>query len=211
MRSATGTAARALIFIVVAVVTISLLSACDDPPDTSTQPSRTPSQASSSDAVAQLRRPWAAPTIPAGAACPVSTEVQQPDPGLGPLLGTGPARPAGVGAGAVLNYESPALGGNWVDRTWGGQKVLWAVDPAEVGPVLVRGRRLDGPGALAFEDPPQPELRLNTGSYEGQSGGWRDYPSFTRLRTPGCYAYQIDTSAGTWSIVFTASGPTVTP
>jgi hypothetical protein len=64
-------------------------------------------------------------------------------------------------------------------------------------------------GELAFEDPPQSELRLNTSSYEGQSGGWRDYPSFTRLRTPGCYAYQIDTSAGTWSIVFTANGPAV--
>jgi hypothetical protein len=117
--------------------------------------------------------------MPAGAPCPVSTEVQQPDPRLAPLLGTGPARVAGLEPGTVLTYESPELVGNWVDRTWGGQ------------------------------DPPQPELHLNTGSYEGQSGGWRDYPSFTRVRTPGCYAYQIDTAAGTWSIVFTARGPVV--
>jgi hypothetical protein len=55
----------------------------------------------------------------------------------------------------------------------------------------------------------QPELRLNTGSYEAQGGGWRDTPSFTRLRSPGCYAYQIDTADGTWSIVFTARGPSV--
>jgi hypothetical protein len=207
MRTTTATAA--LMLGVVAIATF-LIMACEEPSDTSPQPSRAPSQTSSpSGSVAQLRRPWAAPTIPTGTPCPVSTEVQQPDPRLAPLLGTGPARAAGLGPGAVLDYESPAEVGNWIDRTWGGQKVLWAVDPAQVGPVLVRGRRLDGLGELAFEDPPRPELHLNTGSYEGQSGGWKDYPSFTRVRAPGCYAYQIDTSAGTWSIVFAARGPVV--
>jgi hypothetical protein len=134
--------------------------------------------------------------------------VQQPDPGLGPLWGTGPARPAGLATGAVLDYESPADGA-WVDRSWGGQKILWAVDPATTGAVLVRGRRLDGPGDLAFEDPPRAELVLNVGAYEGQPGGWRDSPGFTRVRSPGCHVYQVDTDAGTWSIVFVARGPQV--
>lgn len=137
----------------------------------------------------------------------MSLEVQQPDPGLGPLWGTGPARPAGLAAGAVLDYESPADSGNWIDRSWGGQKILWAVDPTVTGVVLVRGRRLDGFGELAFEDPPQADLVLNARGYEGQPGGWRDSPGFTRVRAPGCYAYQVDTATGTWSIVFIARGP----
>jgi hypothetical protein len=158
--------------------------------------------------VETLRRPWSHPSVPSGT-CPVTGALQQPDPGLGPLLGDGPARPAGIGAGGVLNYDAPTANTAWQDRTWGGQKVLWAVDPAVQGPVLVRGRRLDAAGELAFEDPAKPELVLNTTSYEGQSGGWKDYPSFTRLRAPGCYAYQIDTNQGTWSIVILARGPLV--
>lgn len=139
----------------------------------------------------------------------MTAAVSQPDPGLGPLFGEGPARPAGLAAGAVLEYLSPVERSDWTDQTWGGQKVLWAVDPAWRGPVLVRGRRLDAPGELAFEDPAQPELWLNTGFYQGRSGGWKDNPSFTRVRAPGCYAYQIDTDRGTWSIIFTARGPVV--
>jgi hypothetical protein len=187
------------------------LAGCAGRADTSPQLSPTGPAASSpsADPFAALRRPWAHPPIPSGAACPVTTEVQSPDPELGPLLGTGPARAAGLGAGAVLEYVSPTAGATWRDRSWGGQKVLWAVDPAELGPVLIRGRRLDGPGEVAFEDPAQPELHLNTSSYEGQGGGWRDNPSYTRLKAPGCYVYQVDTSAGTWSVVFTAQGPVV--
>jgi hypothetical protein len=107
----------------------------------------------------------------------------------------------------VLDYAAPQGRSDWTDRTWGGQKVLWAVDPEVRGPVLVRGRRLDGPEQVAFEDPARPELLLNTGPYEGRAGGWKDYPSFTRLRAPGCYAYQIDTADGSSSVVFTARGP----
>lgn len=168
-----------------------------------------PPVSSDLESAAALRRPWAQATIPAGRPCPVTVAVTQPDPHLGPLLGDGPARPAGLGPNARLRYFSPAEHSDWRDQSWGGQKVLWSVDPEYSGPVLVRGRRLDGPGELAFEDPAQPELLLNTDPYEGRSGGWKDIPSFTRLRAPGCYAYQIDTLQGTWSVIFRASGPLV--
>jgi hypothetical protein len=163
-------------------------------------------ESAATDPASGLRRPWAHPTV-SPKACPVTTTVEQPDPGLAPLLGSGPARAAGLGPGAVLEYLAPAEGGNWLDKTWGGQKVLWAIDPATQGPVLIRGRRIDAPGDLAFEDPPMAELLLNTSTYEGRSGGWKDNPSFTRLRAPGCYVYQVDTRDGTWSIVFIAIGP----
>jgi hypothetical protein len=159
--------------------------------------------------LAGLRRPWAHPAVPAGKGCPVTTVLSRPDPELGPLLGRGPARPAAFGRNAVLDYLAPDERTDWTDRSWGGQKVLWAVDPVQTGPVLVRGRRLDEPGVLAFEDPAISELVLNTDSYQGRAGGWKDYPSFTRVRVPGCYAYQIDTAAGTWTVIFLARGPSV--
>lgn len=164
----------------------------------------------SSVQLAALRRPWAQPQVPVGTACPVTTVSSRPDPELGLLLGSGPGRPSGLDEGAVFNYLSPKERPDWTDKTWGGQKVLWAVDPAQTGPVLVRGRRLDGPGALAFDDPAVAELVLNIDDDEGRGGGWKDYPSYTRVRVPGCYAYQVDTAEGTWTIVFTARGPSVT-
>jgi hypothetical protein len=70
--------------------------------------------------------------------------------------------------------------------------------------VLVRGRRLDGPDELRFEDPAVPELVLPD---DGRGNPWRDYPGYTRLRAPGCYAYQIDTRSRSFTIVFRAVGP----
>jgi len=190
---------------VILLAAIWMITGCTEQPSPAPPPSPASPNASSVDL---LRRPWAYPSVAPGE-CPVMVTLQQPDPGLGPLLGDGPARAAGIGAGSVLTYEAPTDRADWRDRTWGGQKVLWAVDPTVQGPVLIRGRRLDAPGELAFEDPAQPELVLNTTPYEGQIGGWRDYPSYTRLRAPGCYAYQVDTSQGTWSILVIAKGPTL--
>nr|BFE87442.1 hypothetical protein GCM10020093_100430 [Planobispora longispora] len=121
-------------------------------------------------------------TARAGERCPVTTETTRPDPELAPLQGTGRAGPVGLGADGRLEYLHPDDGG-WTDRSWGGQKVLWAVDPGLDTLVLVRGRRLDGPGEVAFGDPAAPELLLDPAE-DAKPGGWRDHPSYTRLRAP---------------------------
>jgi hypothetical protein len=36
------------------------------------------------------------------------------------------------------------------------------------------------------------------------AGGWRPFPSETRLLHPGCYGYQVDTPAISQVIVFNA-------
>lgn len=72
----------------------------------------------------------------------------------------------------------------------------------------VRGQRLDGPHEVRFDDPAIVELILEPG-LDALPGGWRDYPSFTRLQAPGCYAYQVDTETDSTVIVFRAEGPTV--
>lgn len=167
-----------------------------------TQPANTVGAGGTGDG---LRRPLDLPDLRAGDECPVTRTQQRPDPGLGFVQGEGSAGPVGIPADGVLGYIGP---GTWVDQSWGGQKVLWAVDPAVTGDVVVRGRQLDGPHEVQFDDPAVPELVLSPDE-DALPGGWRDYPSFTRLRAPGCYAYQVDTESDTIVIVFRAEGPTV--
>lgn len=158
--------------------------------------------------VAELRRPLALPSVGAGQAYPVTLARHQPDPNLGVIQGTGPGGPAGISTNGILAFVGPASATAWTDKSWGGQKVLWAVDGSLSGPVLVRGRQLDGKHEVWFNDPAVGELVLEPKS-PAAPGGWRDYPSDTRLRAPGCYAYQVDTEAGTTVIAFRAEGPLV--
>ena len=105
-------------------------------------------------------------------------------------LGDGPAYPVGFAADGTYYY-----GGTTPEGGWFLLKVLWVGSPEVKGPVLVRGRQLDGPNELRFGSGPNPtnELRLSPeNSNSKSSAGWYDWPSYTRLRAPGCYAYQVD-------------------
>ncbi|GAA3095602.1 hypothetical protein [Streptosporangium carneum] len=156
--------------------------------------------------VERLRRPWAVERLQPGAPCPVTTTTTRPDQALGPVQGGWLAGPVGLGADGRLEYTAPGSGSRLADPTWAAQKVMWAVNPTLTTPVLVRGRRLDGPGVLGFDDPAVEELLLDPAE-DALPGGWRDRPSLTRLRAPGCYAYQVDAAAGSFTIVFRAAGP----
>lgn len=161
---------------------------------------------SSNDAVESLRRPLRLPAVAPGERCPVTLSRHQPDPALGFVRGAGPAGPVGITADGSLGYVAPGANSAFTDKSWGGNKVLWAVDSAVTGRVLVRGRQLDGQHEVRFEDPAVAELVL-VPKPPITPGGWRDYPGFTRLRAPGCYAYQVDAPSGTTVIVFRAVGP----
>jgi hypothetical protein len=118
---------------------------------------------------------------------------------VSPAFGPGPAYPtlASEGGGAVLHYLA-----SWGYEGWDGTKLLWTV-PKYVGPYIVRGRQLDGPGELRFDQGPNwsnklhRELRL-VGPYP------RLNPAATFLRGPGCYAYQVDGRGFSYLIVFEA-------
>ena len=101
---------------------------------------------------------------------------------------------------APVHYDT----GDYAD--YGVFKAMWAIDPRYVGPILVRGRELDGSDILKFEkgEPgfsdythghPTPELH--------ESGGYI-HPSVTRVKSLGCYAYQVDWIGFSYSIVFRA-------
>jgi hypothetical protein len=157
-----------------------------------------------------LRRPLHLPALAPGAPCPVS----QVDPnvdfnafGIGAGIGNGPAYPVGLASGTLT--FAPAV--NFNSRLWGGQKVLWFVLPSYTGPLLIRGGRLDPPrGLVRFERgnvPPELLLIDPTTAVPGgvsPPAGTRYRPSYTRLKAPGCYAYQVDGATFSEIIVFRA-------
>lgn len=146
-----------------------------------------------------LRRPLRIPSVPAGTPCPAS----EPTGSIGAYgasaFGPGPAYPtlSVEGGRATLTYLV-----GWGYDGWDGTKVLWTV-PRYRGPYIVRGRRVDGPGLLRFDQGPQwsgklhSELRL-VGPYADLN------PAATFLHGPGCYAYQVDGRGFSYQIVFDA-------
>ncbi|MDQ6693774.1 MAG: hypothetical protein M3014_05040 [Chloroflexota bacterium] len=158
------------------------------------------------------RRPLDLPQVPSGKECP-ALHGKQVSPDFGLAIGRGPIYPVGLGSEGVLRYSN-----EWVEGGWFFAKVLWVGDPAYTGPVLVRGHQIDGPGELRFgegADPPG-ELRLDTAQGGSSPSHWYNWPSYTRLRVPGCYAYQVDGTSFSDVIVFRAAGatdpePTVPP
>jgi hypothetical protein len=94
----------------------------------------------------------------------------------------------------------------WYESKWSGQKVLWIGRPSYRGPVLIRGRQLDGPNDIRFGSGLNPGREMRLESVGGSSpGGWQNKPSYTRLRAPGCYAWQVDGTTFSRVIVFEAA------
>ena len=142
------------------------------------------------------------PVLAEGETCPVSSE-RSISPDFGPALGEGPVYPVGIPHG-LLEFIYPAVETQlWYPSDWGGQKVLWVVDPKYHGPIVIRGGRIDAPGRLGFGARAEPDWAMDFGS-SGAAGSWRQFPSYTRLKAPGCYAYQIDGDGFRTTIVFEA-------
>jgi hypothetical protein len=145
-----------------------------------------------------LHRPLHLPVLPAGASCPVSRIDRRVDWRRAHIFGR-----TGIGPGPVyagLGFQDGRLhatpdtqyGGRWF-----GEKVFWYVLARYRGPVLIRGRRLDGPQHLGFNGAraPDAELRippLDSVAWQGQPPASRGIPSALRVLTAGCYGIQID-------------------
>jgi hypothetical protein len=153
-----------------------------------------------------LRRPLHLPKVAAGANCPIS----RVDPRVpwkrinifgGSGIGRGPVYPA-LPSAFFMATRDRQYGGPWF-----GAKVFWYVLPSYRGPVLIRGRRLDGPQRLGFNGRrlPAPELHIKPNqsvSWQGQPLDSRGVPSGVRVRTPGCYGVQIDGTTFSRIVVF---------
>ena len=151
------------------------------------------------------QRPVSLPVLMPEAPCP-RTPGREVFRAYGPALGDGPVYPVGLGADGVLHYGS---GPGQVEGGWSYVKVLWISRPDYREPALIRGGQIDGPNELRFGEGPDPAVELQfpteTGVVSGgTAAGWRDLPSHTRVRAPGCYAYQIDGLSFSLVIVFQA-------
>jgi len=164
-------------------------------PTASSQVNQTPS-VPLSDQWIPLYRPLHLPNSANGASCPVTTIYGQVSPDFGNATGSGPIYPVGIGADGTIHGLSPA----------GQAKILWVSRAEYQGPVLIRGQQVGGDIPLLFQEGTEgslkTELRLQDAA--NIAHGWRNWPSYTIVRTSGCYAYQIDGDNFSEIVVFQA-------
>jgi hypothetical protein len=160
----------------------------------------------------KLHRSLHLPRLSPGAACPRSPRHIRPEPppyGAERLVGPGPAYPAFYSTPPYDPSDPSSIvhyGGGRVEGGWYYLKVLWLTSPHYRGPLLIRGRQLDGPNELRFDmgaSPPR-EIRIPAGRGELRHG-WKDRASYSRFRAPGCYGYQLDGLSFSRIIVFPAA------
>jgi hypothetical protein len=157
-----------------------------------------------------LRRPLHLPTVAPGGQCPSTSGQSISNDSFGgialgqglvqPLVGT---RSWKVAERGVLVFprprDRPSL------KVWRSVKTLWFAEPAYQGPLLIRGRQLDGPHETVFgEGPTVKNPQLGPGPTLNGTNGWREWPGGTWLRRAGCYAWQVDGTDFSHVIVFKA-------
>lgn len=148
------------------------------------------------------------PRVAPGDSCP-ATPVQEA-PGLRFGIGDGHVQlGSATGSGVVR------LRGTEVQNRAYRISSLWRPARGYRGPILVRGDRIDGPGAVRFEQDPLPvgdgfEQMGTPTELHLPAGGSQAGPAFSAVTTffggPGCYAFQIDGDGFTETIVVRAAG-----
>ncbi|HUY78388.1 MAG TPA: hypothetical protein VMV29_16575 [Ktedonobacterales bacterium] len=154
-----------------------------------------------------------------GQVCAPSLVQRSVSPDYTFTAGNGPVYVIAASANGVFTYIPPDLfsagQGTTSTPALGGTKVRWQIAPGYTGPVLIRGRQLDGPDQLYFNggldqpagnalgtEPVLSQLRLMGGGATAPS--WPTWVTLTRLAHPGCYAYQVDGASFSYTITFQA-------
>ena len=150
-----------------------------------------------------LRRPLHLPHLATHARCP--TAPTHAGTFTGPVVGPGPVYVAGFEGRSSLPMVLQRR------SRWAGQQVVVLSSAHYQGPVLIRGRRLSGPGAVRFggERVPDDELELSAPgvSTGDEPVGWRAWLVFMRVPASGCYALQVDGTSFSYAIAFEAAVP----
>jgi hypothetical protein len=120
--------------------------------------------------------------------------------------GDGPVYAAGAAGDGSLAYSlASGVEGRGV------AKGFWAAGSDYWGPVLIRGRQIDGTETLRFgqdgTDGLTDELHLSGTGEQPSGDGWRVWGLRTFLRAPGCYAVQIDGWNFSTTVVLRGVGP----
>ncbi len=157
------------------------------------------------------QRPLQLPVLEPGDAC-AETPIRSVKGYLYEVMGEGPVYSLPYLTSMSINWSALYAHDGWY---W--NKVVWTRDPQYTGPIVIRGRQLNGPESLRFQrmgdGRPAPELahsslhfpayttgnRLDT---QG-SGWWEELFTWVVVRAPGCYGVQIDGVGFSTVIVFT--------
>jgi hypothetical protein len=105
-------------------------------------------------------------------------------------LGDGPVRVLIDNAGDLRHgLVHPAGYGGWLAL-----KTHFVSLSSYQGPFIVRAKRLDRPGPIKLGATPTEAgpLVVPAGPAPNEAGGSREFPYFTFVKVPGCYAWQID-------------------
>jgi hypothetical protein len=98
--------------------------------------------------------------------------------------------------------------GDFTGTPWLGTLVTWVANATYTGPILIRGGEIGGGGAIGFGGGSRPydELQLLDAGRQAPAvvNGGRAWLSYTRVRSSGCYAYQVDGTSFSEVIVFRA-------
>jgi hypothetical protein len=142
---------------------------------------------------AALLRPLRLPTVAHDSRCPTSTGTTVNNAYFGGVaLGRGPVRPIPAARGDLVHGVVQLSTATGVPG-WLGFKTLWFSTPSYQGPWMVRAKRLDGPGPIAFGETPTLEpLVVPPGETLNASAGFRTAPGGTWVKSPGCYGWQVD-------------------
>ena len=159
-------------------------------------------------------RPMNLPKMRAGAECPVSKGSHDIVPNPSNIFcaeclwfGTSPVNFAWA-------YGFKSSGGNAVFDLVGVQryhsgyaaKTPWVARYDFSGPILIRGRQIDGNGKLRFSaaGPKLQDKFALVAPNRGADSEWSFWPAEMSIPHAGCYAIQIDTLIGSEVVVFEA-------
>lgn len=120
------------------------------------------------------------------------------------LVAPGPIRPVLADVPPISLKKGIAKLRRHGSDPWLETKTLWISAASYGGPVLIRGRRLDGVGLVGFGSGRRPRAGFLAmpGVASGDTGqAVRAYPGALFFSTPGCYGLQVDGSTFSYHLV----------
>lgn len=181
-----------------------------------------------------VERPLHLPVVARGGRCPLSLALGRsllpgtpsaPEAGLGPGLGAknslhrlqrGPVYVVLPGIPRVTSGR-PTGADRRLGAGWGSSSALVLARATYRGPLVLRGARIDGDGALRFGpgENPADQLELPAGSWNAtprllrrwgieptSTSPWRAWTTTLRTETAGCYGIQVDGLTFDYPVVF---------
>ena len=156
---------------------------------------------------ASLDRPLAMKELPGSDCRPTNGGLYSTAGFGGVRLGHGPVAPIITPERGLQETEAGTLRFTPAGHGWYGVKTLWYASRNYKGPVLLRGGRLGTDSPVAFGEKPAElarQIPAGRDSSVNQQGGVRQWPGGTFVRSPGCFAWQVDGTTFSYTIVFRA-------